>query len=206
MSLIDQIIAPRIRDYWVRLALRRVHYTDRADKLDRLYRVEDPWHMESAKEQARFAWTNRLIATNFSPLATILEIGCGEGHHSQHLARACSQLYGVDVSARAVYRARRRCPAARFAAGDPFTLRFGGASTAFDLAVACEVLYYVKDIPRFLDRLSGLGRACLVTYYQGQAASLDPYFTALPDRHREQFCFDGVEWNAVWWHNASRHQ
>ena len=42
MTLIDQLLAPRLRDYWVRsLALRRVHYADRADKLDMLYRVEE---------------------------------------------------------------------------------------------------------------------------------------------------------------------
>jgi SAM-dependent methyltransferase len=205
VSLIDQIIAPRLRDYWVRLALRRVHYTDRADKLNRLYRVEDPWHMESAKEQARFAWTNRLIGASFSPLDTIFEIGCGEGHQSQHLAQVCGQLFGIDVSARAVRRGQRHCPAARFAVGDPLTFRFDDAPTGFDLVVACEVLYYVKDIPRFLDRLSALGRACLVTYYQGQAAALDPYIAALPDCHREQFCAEDTKWNAVWWHNTLSH-
>ena len=72
---------------------------------------------------------------------------------------------------------------------------------AVDLVVACEVLYYVKDIPRFLDRLSQLGRACLVTYYQGQAPALDPYFTEIPDCRRERFRRDDTEWNAVWWRN-----
>ena len=64
----------------------------------------------------------------------------------------------------------------------------------FDLVVACEVLYYVKDIPRFLDRLSRLGRACLVTYYQGQAPVLDSHFASLPDCRRDQFRFDDTEW------------
>ncbi len=81
MSPLEQRIGPRLRDFWVRLALRRVHYADCTGKLDRLYRVEDPWQMESAREQARFAWTSRLIAAHFAPLGSILEIGCGEGHH-----------------------------------------------------------------------------------------------------------------------------
>ena len=203
MSLLDQFLAPRLRDYWMRLALRRVHYADRADKLDQLYRVADPWHMESAKEQARFAWTNQLISAHFASLDTILEIGCGEGHQSQHLSRMCDRLYGVDVSARAVRRARRRCPEGRFAAGDPFSFRLAEAPPAFDLVVACEMLYYVKDIPRFLERLSQLGRACLVTYYQGQAAALDPHFAALPDCRRDSFRFDDTEWRAVWWRNEA---
>jgi SAM-dependent methyltransferase len=199
--LLDQLFAPRLRDYWVRLALRRVHYADRADKLDLLYRIEDPWRMDSIKEQARFAWTNRLISTHLAPADAILEIGCGEGHQSQHLSRVCGQLYGIDVSVRAVRRARRRCPEGEFAAGDPFTFRLAEMPAAVDLVVACEVLYYVKDIPAFLARISRLGRACLVTYYEGQAEELDPHFAALADCRRELFRFEDTEWHAVWWHN-----
>lgn len=198
MTLLD-LVRPRLRDCWTRLALRRVHYADRADRLDLLYRIEDPWQMGSAKEQARFAWTNRLIAARFGPLDTILEVGCGEGHQSQHLSRLCGRLYGFDVSARAVRRARRRCPAARFAAGDPFTFRFADAPPAFDLAVACEVIYYASDVPRFIARLSALGRACLVTYYDGQAPALETHFGDLPDADRDSFRYEHVLWHAVWW-------
>lgn len=201
MTVLDRVVAPRLREYWVRLVLRGVHYNDRDDKLDRLYRVADPWGMGSAKEQARFAWTSRLIATQFAPLAAILEVGCGEGHQSQHLSLLCDRLYGIDVSGRAVRRARRRCPAAEFAAGDPFTFRLAGLTTPVDLVVACEVLYYVKDVPGFLARLSQLGRACLVTYYQGQAPALDPHLAALPGCGRERFRFGDTEWQAVWWGN-----
>jgi len=202
-SLLDQFRVPRLREFWVRWALRRVHYTDRAAKLDLLYVVEDPWRMESAQEQARFAWTNELISAQFSPLVTMLEIGCGEGHQSQHLSRLCARHFGIDVSARAVRRARRRCPEARFAAGDPFTFHLADMPAPVDLVVACEMLYYVKDIPRFLARMSRLGRACLVTYYQGQAAALDPHFAAMEDCHRARFRYGETEWNAVWWRNPS---
>jgi SAM-dependent methyltransferase len=201
MTILDQLVMPRLRDYWVRLALRRVHYADRADKLDLLYAVEDPWRMGAAREQARFAWTNRLIEREVDRPSTILEIGCGEGHQSQYLSRVCDRLYGVDVSARAVRRAARRCPQGKFAAGDPFAFCLPGMPAPVDLVVACEVIYYVKDVPAFLARLSALGRACLVTYYQGQAPTLDPYFAALTDFRRERFQFGEAEWNAVWWHN-----
>jgi SAM-dependent methyltransferase len=204
MTILDQFVVPRLRDYWMRLALRRVHYADRADKLDLLYAVEDPWRMGSAREQARFAWTNRLIETEFGRPSTILEIGCGEGHQSQYLARICDRLYGVDVSARAVRRAARRCPSGKFAAGDPFAFCLPGMPAPVDLVVACEVIYYVKDVPAFLARLSALGRACLVTYYQGQASMLEPYFATLPDCRRERFQFDGAEWNAAWWPNTRK--
>jgi len=199
MSLLDQIVVPRLRRYWVRMALRRVHYADRADKLNRLYRLENPWRMDSAREQARFAWTNELIAAHLAPLETILEVGCAEGHQSQYLSRICRQLYGIDVSRRAVRRAERRCPAGKFAVGDPLGAWPSQAPAKVDLVTACEVLYYVKDVPAFLARLSELGRACLVTYYQGQAAALDTQFAAMSDCRRDRFCFDGMEWHAVWW-------
>jgi SAM-dependent methyltransferase len=201
MSLIDQVIASRLRDYWVRFALRRVHYTDRADRLDRLYLVKDPWRLQSAKEQARFAWTNRVVGEHFGRPETVLEIGCGEGYQSEYLTQACGQLYGIDVSPRAVRRARRRCREVRFVAGDPLTFHFADMPQPVDLVVACEMLYYVKDISRFLDRLSTLGRACLVTYYEGQASSLDPYFTRWTGCRRAQFRCDDTEWRAVWWRN-----
>jgi predicted TPR repeat methyltransferase len=185
----------------VRLALRGVHYADRADKLDQLYRVENPWHLDSEQEQARFAWTNRLIETHFARVGTLLEIGCGEGHQSQHLSAVCDRLYGIDVSARAVRRAAQRCPEATFAAGDAFGFRIDDLKPPIDLVVACEVIYYVKDVPAFLGRISALGQACLVTYYQGQAAALEPHFTKLTDSRRDRFQFGDVEWTAIWWRN-----
>lgn len=200
-SLPAPMRAPRLRRYWMRLALRQVHYTDRVDKFDRLYMIEDPWEMAAAKEQARFGWTDRLIVEHLAPAGSILEIGCGEGHQSCHLARLCDRLYGIDVSVRAVQRARRRCPEGRFAAGDPFALGFADIPSPVDLVAACEVLYYVKDIPRFIARISQLGRACLVTYYSQHAANLDPHFAALADCRRERFRFGEVEWIAVWWRN-----
>jgi SAM-dependent methyltransferase len=201
MSLLDQFRAPRLRDYWVRWGLHQVHYADRTRKLDLLYRVENPWRMDSAREQARFAWTNGVIATHLPRPATLLEIGCGEGHQSQHLKPICGRLYGIDISSRAVDRARRRCPEASFAVGDPFTFRFTDTPPVLDLVVACEMIYYVRDIGQLIERMSHLGRACLVTYYHGHARKLDPHFSALSRCEREGFGFGDARWIAVWWRN-----
>jgi SAM-dependent methyltransferase len=201
MSLLDQRRAPRLRDYWVRWGLHRSHYADRTRKLDLLYWVENPWRLDSAQEEARFAWTSGVIATHLPHPGTILEIGCGEGHHSRHLSQLCDRLYGIDISSRAVRRARRRCPEASFAIGDPFTFRFPNMPPVVDLVIACEMIYYVKDIDRVIERLSNLGRSCLVTYYAGHAAVLDPHFAGAPGCKRERFRFGEVEWIAVWWRN-----
>jgi len=201
-ALLAPLRPPPLKEWWRRLALRGTHYADLPRRLDRLYLVEDPWALDTPKEEARFAWTNRIIAAQLAPLGRILEIGCGEGHQSRHLATLCERLYGIDVSRRAVRRARRRCPTARFVAGDPFGLA-PELPAPFDLVVACEVLYYVKDVPRFLAQMTALGRACLVTYYGGQAPALDPYFTGFAGCGRESFRCDGTEWQAVWWRSAA---
>jgi len=202
MSLLEQLRPPRLRDYWVRWNLRQVHYADRVRKLDRVYCVENPWRMDSAQEQARFAWTNGVISTHLPNPGTVLEIGCGEGHQSLHLSRLCRHLYGIDVSARAVRRARRRCPNASFGTGDAFAFHFADMPPVADLVVACEMVYYVKDIPRLLERMSCLGRSCLATYHEQHGRTLGPYFAGLPHCEQERFRFGHVEWVAVWWRNS----
>lgn len=94
-----------------------------------------------------------------------------------------------------------------FAAGDPFAFRLADIPAPVDLVVACEVLYYVKDVPGFLARLSVLGRACLATYYHGQAAALEPHLAGLTGSSRDRFVFGETEWHAVWWQapNPSEH-
>lgn len=199
ISLLAHLPTSRSKDYLVRWASRRA--AGRSNEFDTLYLLENPWHLNLAKEQARFAWTNGIVSAHFPRLDTLLEIGCGEGHQSQYLSRFCSRLYGIDLSRRAVKRARARCPNSSFTVGDPLAFSFANIPPTIDLVVACEVLYYVEDVPRLIERLSQLGRACLVTYYQGQAEQLDPHFSRLANCKREQFRFDDTEWNAVWWRN-----
>ena len=47
-------------------------------------------------------------------------------------------------------------------------------------------------------------RACLVMYYRGQASTLAPYFAGFAESNRGTFCFNGVEWHAVWWRGTEK--
>jgi SAM-dependent methyltransferase len=191
-----------LRRFWHRTLIRDVHYTDRRNRLKLLYWLKDPWDMESEIEQSRFRWVNNLIETHLLPFQNILEVGCGEGHQSLYLLQMCKSLYGIDISTRAIRRAQRRCRVGRFAVSDPFQLRFDLPFPArFDLVVACEVLYYMKEVDACLHRLSQLGRNCLVTYHHGQAAHLDPYFDGRPS-NSEIFRFGETSWTARWWRNG----
>jgi trans-aconitate methyltransferase len=148
----------------------------------------------------RFIETNRILLREFGQVASLLEIGCAEGHQTLHLMQVCGQLYGLDVSPRAVRRAKRRCPEAAFVAGDLTNVgRFINAPGQFDVVVACEVLYYIKDVPRALKQMSDLGRHCLVTYYSSHREKLDHELAGIHFAGRESIPFDDHSWSVVWW-------
>ena len=99
-----------------------VDYRDEMSGFDRLYLVRDPWSLNCESERFRFRETNKVIAENFGYLDSLLEIGCGEGLQSRELQQVSQSLYGIDVSGRAIRRARRRCPDATFAISDMYDL------------------------------------------------------------------------------------
>jgi predicted TPR repeat methyltransferase len=187
-----------IRKTWIRLHLRGVSFADKSGRLDSLYRVEDPWGMATAREQHRFRATGAIIEKWLGKVGTILEVGCGEGHQSESLQPLCAALTGIDVSERAVERARVRCPGATFLAGELGSV-VGPGGGRFDLVTACEVLYYMSDVRAAIRRMSELGVHCLATYYDGKASQLDPIFKDVPVLHSETFSHEDTSWRAVCW-------
>ncbi|MGH6856139.1 MAG: class I SAM-dependent methyltransferase [Methylocella sp.] len=134
-----------LKALWTRAMLRGVHYRNRYQQLDLMYLITDPWNLDNPRDRFRFEKTNRLIRHEFGHVASVLEVGCGEGYHSQYLARVCDRLHGCDVSARAVERARRRCPTSTFSVGTLSDILADGGRV-HDLVVACEALYHMNDI------------------------------------------------------------
>ena len=188
-----------LRRSWMNYALRGVGANDNHQRLELAYRIADPWNMESDLERFRFERTNQIISRQWPQLESILELGCGEGHQSQYLARLCGQLYGADVSATAVERAKSRVPAARFAAGDIFAQPWGREPGRFELVVACEVLYYISDIQRTIDEMNHLGRNCLVTMFAPAIRRVGPFVEAMPGVQKDWFGQAGAQWVVAWW-------
>ena len=189
-----------VRDQLRRIALHRAHYANGRRRFEILYWLGDPWKMSSEAEASRFQWTNRLIEGHLGPLGTLLEVGCGEGHQSLHLIKQCDQLFGIDVSRSAIARCRARCPQGQFVVGSHVEFAFPSTPAVFDLVVACEVIYYLRDVTAAIAQLSALGRACLITYYDARAPELDPIFADVAegtDVHRH----GQTTWKAVWWRN-----
>jgi SAM-dependent methyltransferase len=192
------------RKAWRRLAGRKLTLSDDYRGLNRLYAMEDPWDMDSTRERFRFGETNAFIRECMGPVGSLLEVGCGEGHQSARLASVCDRLVGIDVSERAIDRARARVPKAEFVVADIAGLP--APPKPFDLVVACEMLYYVKDIPATLERMNQLGSACLVTIFSPSAKVVAPHLAALPLSRRAWIYSDPYVWLFAFWRPGDRGQ
>lgn len=193
-------IAELFKSVWLRLLQKGTVHASRNGRFNQLYHVNDPWGMGSGREQFRFLETNHLIEKELGDIGSLLEIGCGEGHQTEYLGRLCEHLYGFDVSKTAVSRAQQRCPDARLSVADVFS--YQPELKKFDLVVACEVLYYIKDIPSALRRMSELGSKCLVTYYQAEPCILDPFFDDIRNIETRVIQAGDISWKVVWWDNT----
>jgi 2-polyprenyl-3-methyl-5-hydroxy-6-metoxy-1,4-benzoquinol methylase len=90
-----------------------------------------------------------LLATT-RPVATVLEVGCGEGMVTAQLTRFFpgAQVVGCDLSPQIVAEARQRHPGLRFEVASIYDA--GTHAGSFDLVVACEVLEHLEDPARAL--------------------------------------------------------
>lgn len=193
-------LSARVRYHWRDSILPLAGIRQPARYFRWLYMLPDPYCFRSGREQARFERTAEIVKANFGELGSILEAGCGEGHQSVHLAGLCRRLVGFDLSGSAIARARRRLPGADLRVQD-FEGFLGGRPEPFDLVCACELLYYLPDPRAALERLSRLGRACLVSYYRDAMPSLDPICLGMPSASSATIEHGKSLWRVVWWRN-----
>ncbi|MFG1705821.1 class I SAM-dependent methyltransferase [Nonomuraea sp. M3C6] len=108
------------------------------------HRVPDPWKLATdSYEQQKYRSTLKHLPAR--PYRRIIEVGCAEGVFTHTLATTYpdAEIIGVDVSARALARARQRVPEdgrVRFIQADILTHR---PDRSFDLVFCSETLYYL---------------------------------------------------------------
>lgn len=188
-----------IKDIWMKFWMKNVLYGDKYGRFEKAYKVQNPWKMDSHVEQYRFEQLNRIIDDEIGGVENLLEVGCGEGHHTEYLHKVCNNLYGFDVSQLAVKRALERCPRATLTENDLFSYEPPAGIQKFDLAIACEVLYYIKDVPAALKKLEDLAHNCLLSYYRAGMHSLDEYIDNIPQMNRQIIEFGEKKWDIIWW-------
>jgi trans-aconitate methyltransferase len=189
------------RRAWMTYALRGVGQNDAHALLERAYLVPDPWKLDSAPERTRFAETNRHLRQVFGDgVGSLLEIGCGEGLQTEALTGVSRSVTGIDVSPTAIGRARRRLPGVEFAVGDLLSQPWPPEPPRFDVVVACEVLYYLSDVPRTLDRMERLARlGCLVTYFSPAERRIGRFLAARSGLERATISAGDTQWTVAWW-------
>jgi SAM-dependent methyltransferase len=170
------------RRLWMKfgVGIGKTVYRDDLATLEKAYRVEDPWDMSSPAEQKRFEDINATIVRGLGRPASVLEIGSGEGHHTEKLLALGASVDCVEISAQAVARARKRCPAARIVHGS-FPAVKKQLKDRYDLVLASEVLYYMADVEAAVAEMNRLGGHCLVTFYAPETERLSPLFDRIPD-------------------------
>lgn len=100
----------------------------------------------------------------------ILDIGCGTGYLTEELAKVTSNITGIDVSKTAIEQAQKRLPEITFYEGSLNELgdirnELKIPGRPFDLIVASEILYYIKDQKTALSTLFQLGNYLITSNF-----------------------------------------
>ena len=120
------------------------------------------WH-ERSNGYAEFSQENHLDQWHHDTLSLcgpvnnldLLEVGCGQGNFSLHLAKLGARIVGTDFSTKAIEIASDKLlssdTSARFLVADAQALPF--ADKTFDLVVSCECLEHVPNPAKALTEM-----------------------------------------------------
>jgi len=132
-------------------AIRKTRATDGARAaFEAAYtKSDDPW----ASARPRYRYQQRKYEQIMALLpdrhfGRTLDLGCGLGLLSQHLARRSDTVLGIDLAANALDLARTRAAGIanlRFSQGDVLDLPTG-LNGRFDLVVVADTLYYLSPL------------------------------------------------------------
>lgn len=158
-----------------------------------LYRdSEDPYGHDGARHADRF--TTMRAALTRPAYDSALDAGCSVGVFTAMIAPLCRRILGVDISARALVRARTRLcghGGARFIRAELPTSWPGGT---YDLIVLSEVLYFLTpaELRLMAARVAGAavpGAHCLVVNQTADTC------TALSGAAAEEIFFNALGQN-----------
>ena len=126
---------------------------------EKWYAQPNPWGTEgSDKDRVRTEiLLDRLRHASFS---YTLDIGCGEGAMTNVVSALSRRTLAIDISSRAIERARSRFPGIDFRQGELLEVitRPDIRAIPFDLILASEVLYYLQTDEERLAAIAGIAR------------------------------------------------
>lgn len=120
----------------------------RAEKslLEEFYTEEDPYGFERPEEAIRFERGLQMLddVRGGDRFGRAFEIGCSEGKFTAMVASRCEHLLAVDLSERALVRARHRCEGFHNIDLAIWNMRHDAVPGKFDLIMAVGVVEYVR--------------------------------------------------------------
>jgi 2-polyprenyl-3-methyl-5-hydroxy-6-metoxy-1,4-benzoquinol methylase len=142
------------------------------------FRQTDPWHFEtSSYEKDRFTAMLDLIKS--VPHASILEVGCAEGHFTQLLTPLAKDVVGLDIIPVALKRAESRAPNARYLLS---SIEDFIPDKKYDVVNCSETIYYCPDKKKALAQIKKSGK-----YLVASSNILSGWRPNTADRHFWQF-------------------
>jgi peptidoglycan/xylan/chitin deacetylase (PgdA/CDA1 family) len=110
---------------------------------DAVFSREDPWDYSNAYEQQKYRHTLEMIPEG--SLSRVLELGCAEGLFTKMLSEKAVDILALDISERALERARKRCAGLKNVKLEQHDIAQGIPAEEFELIICSEILYYLRD-------------------------------------------------------------
>ena len=175
-------------------ALKKIsRYSNSRIIFEIIYFFSNPWKLNSKPEVYRFKSINNFLLNQNNNILYnhILEIGCGEGHHTEFLSKISKNITSIDISKNAIKKAKNKnITNAKFINKK---LELLDKTNQFDLIIASEVIYYIKNVEIFMKKIESLNTKYLITIYSFEYEGLKSLFM------NNKFVHDEIIYNQINW-------
>ncbi|HUQ85725.1 MAG TPA: SAM-dependent methyltransferase [Candidatus Limnocylindrales bacterium] len=128
--------------------------------LENINSKDDPWKTQHPYNQKTFKQLIELI--KLVPHQSILEVGCGQGSFTKLLTELSKDVTVIDVSESAIKKASSEAKGAQFLVS---SLENFYPKRRYDVIICAEILYYIKDERKAIEKLKELGDYLVTSQY-----------------------------------------